>query len=96
MKFRKIFRYNWRTQKELLLGIEDKKQQVAMALAMQERDIALNIADSDDIARGHCLCGYPLTVYGKCMAYPEEHTFRCGEELPENWRTGALIGREAV
>lgn len=87
MKFAKIIRYNWRTQKELLLGIDDRKQQIAAALAMAEKERQLNVADEDDLRRGYCLCGYPLTIYGKCMVYPEEHTFNCGQELPAEWQS---------
>ena len=57
-----------RLQKERLLDITDPKQQYAMRMSMEERDLALKAQEAENEQLGYCHCGYGLTTEGRCMS----------------------------
>jgi hypothetical protein len=64
----KAARYDWRKQKEMMLGLDDKRHGRLMAKIMQEKDAELQAAERENSRLGYCpACGTANTMSKICM-----------------------------
>ncbi len=59
--------YDWRKQKERLLGLDENSYKARMRLLMAAKEAELAAIERENAFLGYCdLCGYPNTTQGDC------------------------------